>query len=73
MEAYIYHTFYSPMTLYSSMKPSLKKVADYSAYSLNMKPLLGRLSIGKKLPCSLAQTLVIRYKKTYGLYLEHKY
>ena len=55
------------------MKPSLKKVTDYSAYSLNMKPLLGRLSIGKKPPCSLAQTLVMRYKKTYGLYLEHKY
>ena len=73
MEAFVYHTFYSPTTLYSSVKPSLKKVADYSAYSLNMKLLLGRLSISRKPPCSLAQTLVMRYKKTYDLYLEHKY
>ena len=73
MEVYIYHTFYSPMTFYSFMKPSLKKVADYLAYSLNMKLLLGRLSISRKPPCSLAQTLDVRYKKTYGLCLGHKY
>ena len=38
-----------------------------------MKLPLDRLSIGRKLPCSLAETLAVRYKMTYKLCLEHKY
>ena len=73
MEVYVYHIFSSPTTVYSSVKPSYKKVVDYLACSLNMKPLLGRLSVGEKPPCSLAGTLVVRYKMTYGLCSERKY
>ena len=73
MEVYVYHIFSSPTTVYSSVKPSYKKVVDYLACSLNMKPLLGRLSVGEKPPCSLAGTLVVRYKMTYGLCSECKY